>query len=188
MVFTNRLKLLTAIAAAVFVYVLASSGPEDSGSVVGASVRTAAHAGQSAAAARGAAARSAGQGADASRPADGNMLQRLAHRVAEGKTVDALFHPQSWYIAPPPPPPPLPVQQAAPPPPTAPPLPFVAMGSYARPGDRKVYFLTRGDRVFDVHVGDSIDNTYSVDSEANGVLTLTYKPLNIQQTLPLGGS
>jgi hypothetical protein len=75
-----------------------------------------------------------------------------------------------------------------PPPPTAPPLPFTVMGSYARAGTPTVYFLTRGDRVFDVHVGDTIDNTYSVDGAANGLLTLTYKPLNIQQTLAVGGS
>jgi hypothetical protein len=42
--------------------------------------------------------------------------------------------------------------------------------------------------VFDVHIGDTIDNTYSVDGVANGVLTLTYKPLNIQQTLAIGDS
>ncbi|MDE2252427.1 MAG: hypothetical protein KGL25_13590, partial [Gammaproteobacteria bacterium] len=119
--------------------------------------------------------------------AGGNLLARLAHRVTESKAVNALFHTQSWYVAPPPPPP-APVVVVAPPPPTAPPVPFTAMGSYARPGDAKVYFLTRGDRVFDVHVGDTIDNTYSVDGEANGALLLTYKPLNIQQTLPLGGS
>jgi len=74
----------------------------------------------------------------------------------------------------------------APPPPTAPPLPFTVMGSYARPGEATVFFFTRGDRVFDVHVGDTIDNIYSVDRFANGQLTLTYKPLNIQQTLPVG--
>jgi hypothetical protein len=114
-------------------------------------------------------------------------MARLAHRVAESKAVEALFHTQSWYVAPPPPPP-APVVVVVPPPPTAPPLPFSVMGSYARPGDAKVYFFTRGDRVFDVHIGDTIDNTYSVDSEANGVLTLTYKPLNIQQTLAVEAS
>jgi len=107
--------------------------------------------------------------------------------VAASKTVGSLFHTQSWYVAPPAPPP-VPVVEVAPPPPTAPPLPFTVMGSYARPGDSTVYFLTRGDRVFDVHVGDTIDNTYSVDSAANGQLQLTYKPLNIQQALPLGVS
>ncbi|MGB8326919.1 MAG: hypothetical protein WCE48_05000, partial [Steroidobacteraceae bacterium] len=62
------------------------------------------------------------------------------------------------------------------------------MGHYARPGDATVYFLTRGDRVFDVRVGDTIDNTYSVDSATDDQLLLTYKPLNIQQALPLGGT
>jgi hypothetical protein len=76
----------------------------------------------------------------------------------------------------------------APPPPSAPPLPFAAMGSYARGTDSTVYFLTRGDRVFDVRVGDTIDNLYSVDGAENGQLKLTYKPLNIQQSLAIGDS
>jgi hypothetical protein len=42
--------------------------------------------------------------------------------------------------------------------------------------------------VFDVRVGDTIDNTYSVDSASESQLLLTYKPLNIQQALILGGS
>jgi len=75
-----------------------------------------------------------------------------------------------------------------PPAPTAPPLPFGVMGSYARPGDAPVYFLTRGDRVFDVRVGDTIDHTYSVDSATNGQLLFTYLPLKIQQSLALGGT
>jgi hypothetical protein len=62
------------------------------------------------------------------------------------------------------------------------------MGSSARAGEGTVYFLIRGDRVFDVHVGDTIDNTYSVDGAANGQLTLTYTPLNIQQSLAIGDS
>lgn len=117
----------------------------------------------------------------------GGLLARLTHRVSGGKNIDALFHSQSWYVAPPPPPP-APVEVVAPPPPTAPPLPFSVMGSYARPGERTVYFLTRADRVFDIHVGDTIDNLYSVDSATDSQLTLTYKPLNIQQTLAFGDS
>ena len=62
------------------------------------------------------------------------------------------------------------------------------MGSYAQPGGATVYFLTHGERVFDVHVGDTIDGTYSVDGAANGQLQLTYKPMNIRQSLPLGAS
>lgn len=62
------------------------------------------------------------------------------------------------------------------------------MGSYSHPGDPTTYFLMRGDRVFDVHVGDRIDGTYSVDREENGQLLLTFLPLKIQQGLALAGS
>jgi hypothetical protein len=95
-----------------------------------------------------------------------------------------LFGSHSWYV-PPPPPPAAPVR--APPPPTAPTLPFSMLGSYESAGGAPVYFLVRGDRVYDVHVGDVIDNTYSVDGVSNGQLNLTYLPLNIRQSLPVEG-
>ncbi len=180
MVLTTRLKVLCAAAAAIGIYIVVSRPDPGAATVAPAS-----------SGARGAAdtpPTSAAHGtARASTQDNESLLARLAHRVASSKTVSSLFHTQSWYVAPPAPPP-APVVAVAPPPPTAPPLPFTVMGSYARPGDSTVYFLTRGDRVFDVHVGDTIDNTYSVDGAANGQLQLTYKPLNIQQTLPLGGS
>ena len=180
MVLTTRFKVLCAVAAAVGIYIVTSS-PDP----------TTATSGAAAAVTRGDAAERPDRLAAAGvRPAahdTGNLLTRLAHRVTESSAVAALFHTQSWYV-PPPPPPPAPVVAVVPPSPTAPPLPFSVMGSYARPGDSAVFFLTRGDRVFDVHVGDTIDDTYSVDSYANGQLTLTYKPLKIQQTLAVGGS
>ena len=118
----------------------------------------------------------------------------LAHRVSDNTSPKALFASHSWYTPPPPPPPP-----AAPPPlsqeqlaalnaPKAPPLPFSYIGSYSPDGSKPVYFLTQGDRVFNVRVGDTLDNTYTIDSFANGQLVLTYKPLNIQQQLSVGGS
>jgi hypothetical protein len=169
MVFTTRLKILCAAAAGVGIYIVvsapeapATAAPADAAPVI--------------------AARSAPAAAERE---SGNPLSRLTHRVTESRAVESLFHTQSWYVAPPPPPP-APVVVVTPPPPTAPPLPFTVMGSYVHAGDRTVYFLTRGDSVFDVHIGDTIDNIYSVDSAANGVLVLTYKPLNIKQTLPLG--
>jgi hypothetical protein len=179
MVVTKRFKILCAVAVAVGVYVMASGGGQDPAPVAAPADR-ASHA----SAAPPADGRSAARAGSAT---SGNLLTRLAHRVTESKAVEALFHTQSWYVAPPPPPP-APVVVVVPPPPTAPPIPFTVMGTYARPGDATVYFLTRGDRVFDVHIGDTIDNTYSVDRAANGLLTLTYKPLNIQQTLPIGDS
>ncbi|HLQ12084.1 MAG TPA: hypothetical protein VK130_02405 [Steroidobacteraceae bacterium] len=180
MVLTKRLKLLSAAAAAIGIYIVLSRPDPGAAGVSTADPGARGALGAPAAGAAHAAPRASGQDNE-------SLLARLAHRVTSSKTVGSLFHTQSWYVAPPAPPP-APVVEVAPPPPTAPPLPFTVMGSYARPGDTTVYFLTRGDRVFDVHVGDTIDNTYSVDSAANGLLQLTYKPLNIQQTLPLGES
>jgi hypothetical protein len=62
------------------------------------------------------------------------------------------------------------------------------MGSYTPDGSTPVFFLTQGDRVYDVRIGDTLDATYSVDSFANGRLMLTYKPLQIQQQLSVGGA
>ncbi|MGH8253877.1 MAG: hypothetical protein ACRES2_07530 [Steroidobacteraceae bacterium] len=183
MVLSRRFKFLCLTAAAVVGYILVS-GPRDEAAQVSAASDRATGVSTSETATAATSRRVAAHPAPGD---DGSLLGRLAHRVTGSKAVDALFHSQSWYVAPPPPPR-APVVVVAPPPPTAPPLPYTAMGSYAHRGDATVYFLTRGDRVFDVHVGDTIDNTYTVDSAANGQLTLTYKPLNIQQTLAIGGS
>lgn len=188
MVLTTRIKVLSAVAVAVAVGVyIVASAPDASTSTSGevskrASVRT----GNASSVAVGIAAPrnvSSTSGPDAS-----SLLARLSRRVSDGKAAPALFHAQSWYVAPPPPPPAPYVAPPPPPAPTAPPLPFNVMGSYARPGDATIYFLTRGDRVFDVRVGDTIDGTYKVDGAANGQLQLTYLPLKIQQTLAVGGS
>jgi protein involved in polysaccharide export with SLBB domain len=71
--------------------------------------------------------------------------------------------------------------------PTAPPLPYTFVGSYAEGNKDTVYFLTRDDRVYDVKPGDTLDQIYSVDAVENGQLIFTYKPLNIRQTLSVGG-
>jgi hypothetical protein len=112
-------------------------------------------------------------------------LKNLSGRIVTATSAASLFSPHSWYVAPPPPPP-APVVAAPPPVPTAPPLPFAYMGSYRTDGGKQVFFLTAGDRVFDVKVGDVLDSTYSVDGIQSGQLTLTYLPLKIQQTLAVG--
>jgi hypothetical protein len=121
-------------------------------------------------------------------------LSMLAHRVSDNTSPKALFASHSWYTPPPPqppaPPPPAltPNQLAALNAPKAPPLPFSYIGSFSPDGSKPVYFLTQGDRVFNVRVGDTLENTYSIDSFSNGQLLMTYKPLNIQQQLSVGGS
>jgi len=187
---TKRVKILSAVAVLIGIYIVATWPDADSTSASSASParsseRTSGTASSATAAARPAARRdvSSTSGPDASA-----LMARLSRRVADGQAAPALFKPQSWYVPPPPPPPAPYVAPPPPPPPTAPPLPFSVMGSYARPGDSTVYFLTRGDRVFDVRVGDTIDHTYSVDGASGGQLQLTYLPLKIQQTLAIGGS
>jgi len=118
-------------------------------------------------------------------------LYSLAHRVSADDAAPSLFSAHPWYT-PPPPPPPAPTltaaQEAALRVPVAPPLPFAYMGSYTPDGSDPVFFLTQGDRVYNVRVGDTLNDTYSVDSVTNGQLVMTYKPLKIQQQLTVGGA
>jgi hypothetical protein len=174
-----RIKALVAIAVAIAIYVLATSG-SDAGGDVNTASQTPTPTPDSDRSTRA-------DRQPTALPAARELLARLANRVSSRGPADSLFVRHSWYV-PPPPPPPAPVAEVKPPPPTAPPLPFGVMGSYTRPGDATVYFLTREERVFDVHVGDTIDGTYKVDGAASGRLLLTYLPLNIQQSLAIGGA
>jgi hypothetical protein len=174
---TTRGKWLTGIAAAVAAYVM--FGPKDSDPVAPARAGAAP------------AVRSAHAAITAAAAPVARTLLALAHRVVDPSAAGSLFAVHSWYVAPPPPPTPPPVDTlpAEPVKPTAPPLPFTYMGSYAPSGAKPVFFLTEGDRVYDVHVGDTLDGgTYTVDSFSNGQLVLTYKPLNQQQQLTTGGA
>jgi hypothetical protein len=176
---TRRGKWLTGIAAVVAAYVV--FGPKDADPV------------EPARATAGSAARAhvaaAGAGPTVSQPL-ARTLELLAHRVVEGSGAGALFAAHSWYVAPPPPPPPPPPSAASlvPPAPTAPPLPYQYIGSYTPEGQKPVLFLSKGDRVFDVHVGDTLEDTYTVDGFSKSQILLTYKPLNIQQQLIVGST
>jgi hypothetical protein len=116
-----------------------------------------------------------------------SQASRLLPVRAPNKGVRAdLFSGHSWYT--PPPPRPEPVRNTAPVirTPTAPPLPFEYIGRYEQAGAGTLYYLVKGDRVYDVKIGDVIDNTYSVEKVANGQLFFTYLPLNSSQGLRLG--
>jgi len=122
------------------------------------------------------------------RPQVAGLLAGLANRVVDQTAAGSLFATHSWYVAPPPPPPPVVTPPAPPPNPTAPPLPYTLIGSYTPDGARTVFFLSSGDKVYDVHVGDTLENLYTIDSFNNGQLMLTYKPLNEKQQLQLAGA
>jgi hypothetical protein len=113
---------------------------------------------------------------------DGGSLGFARRIVAEVSTN--LFASHSWYVAPPAPPP----REAAPVVPTAPPLPYTYLGSYARTGEKPVFFLVSNDRVYNVHVGDVLEKVYSIDTAENGQLQMTYLPLGIKQSLQVGGT
>jgi hypothetical protein len=72
-----------------------------------------------------------------------------------------------------------------PPPPQAPPLPFAYLGKLAE-GDSTTVFLSFGDRNLVVRTGDVIDNNYRVDEVTDAAVVLTYLPLTVKQTLPIG--
>lgn len=98
-----------------------------------------------------------------------------------GSKVEDVFQAKSWYV---PPPPPKPVP---PPPPAPPPLPFTYMGKLLEE-DKVTIFLSKQDRHFAVKAGDTLDGAYRVESVNAQQVVLTYLPLNMQQTLNLGGA
>jgi hypothetical protein len=82
----------------------------------------------------------------------------------------------------------LPASEVAPPPPPppqAPPLPFSYMGKLAE-GESTTVFLSMGDRNLVVRPGDVIDNNYRVEEVTDAAVVLTYLPLTVQQSLPIG--
>ena len=114
-------------------------------------------------------------------------------RAKSHPTSLQLFAPRSFYTPPPPPPaPPVVVAKLAPPlpppPPSAPPLPFRYMGRMTDDLTQPVFFLVKGDQLYNVKVGDVIEATYRIDSVAGSSLRLIYLPLDIAQLLPMGQS
>ena len=175
MTLTTRSKWLTGVAAAVAAWVFFGPKDSDSVEVTGGSTHPAAHVSRATAGVTAA-------------PTASHSPHTVGERVADAAAAGSLFAAHSWYVAPPPPPPVVDSTPAPPPKPTAPPLPFKLIGSYTRDGEKTVFFLSAGDKVHDVHIGDTVDNTYSIDSYSNGQLVLTYKPLNQQQQLQLTGA
>jgi len=192
MVVTTRTKVLVAMAAAVLAYVVFDQGDSTTPEPVGPS---GAATGVASPGATGVVSQDANRAATSaavrartqhSRQATaGHLLELLQQRVANSNGSDALFAVHSWYVAQPtpPPPPPEPAVSVAPPAPTAPPLPFKYIGSYTADGGTPIFFLTQGDRVYDVRLGDTLASLYSVDGFDGTQLLLTYKPLEIQQQL-----
>lgn len=104
-------------------------------------------------------------------------------RAAREDEAGDLFAAKSWYV---PPPPPKPVPPPPPPPPSAPPLPFSFLGKMVDDGHMTVY-LSKDGRNYVVKAGETIDGMYQVEEIGPRMMTLVYLPLNIKQTLMIGG-
>jgi hypothetical protein len=111
-------------------------------------------------------------------------------RVAQSARHDP-FAPHGWVTPPPrrpppkvePPPPPPP-----PPPPTAPPVPYRFIGQLEDRKAKPAVFLTKGDTLLVVHVGDVLENTYRVESFTSTQVVITYLPLSERQVITASGS
>jgi hypothetical protein len=112
----------------------------------------------------------------AERPAaEPSVLVRPARESDSGMVVN-LFEPRL-----PPAPPAAAVK------PVAPPLPFAYMGSLEDGGKLKV-FLVQGEKVFEAAPGSEFAPNYRLDTVGAEGLTITYLPLNTQQSLQTGGA
>jgi hypothetical protein len=98
---------------------------------------------------------------------------------APAEQVADIFAVRTWE-----PPPPPPVDTT----PQAPPLPFKFIGRIVEPGKGTAFTLTQGERVLVVSVGDSIGKDYRVEKYEHGQLLIRYRPMNIRQTLAIGGT
>ena len=105
----------------------------------------------------------------------------LPAREALGKQGGPVFGPQSW--APPPQPAPI-VVAPPPPPPPAPAMPYKFAGHLQHDGALQVY-LTKGDTILTVRVGETLEGGYRVDKIAPSEITLTYLALDLPQRIPV---
>ena len=117
---------------------------------------------------------------ESARLVTGSQLQPLAlpERPELGEARADLFSPHSWQ-------PPAPKVAPAPPPaPVAPPVPYRFAGKIVQ-GDVYSFMLSKGDLVFPVKEGETIDGAYRVESVGEDRITLLYLPLRQKTTIPV---
>lgn len=128
-----------------------------------------------------------------SRPLVGNATSTLevVALIPRAKLIPAtiqdqegrdLFPSLSWT-----PLPPKPETPSKPPPPMAPPIPYVHLGKKQESGQWEAY-LGRGEEVFIVREGMTLEGLYWVKTINPPTLTLVYLPLKQLQTISIGGT
>ena len=134
-------------------------------------------------------------------PKNGNPTAKAAFKKQEGEKLphleldkikrsamdnvkQNLFVGKSWNVPPPPPKVGIPATQIAPPLPS---LPFSYLGKLQEESGRLIIYLAKGEQTYSVSPGDVIDDTYRIDAIESGQIVMTYLPLAVKQTLPIGG-
>ena len=99
----------------------------------------------------------------------------LPERAPLGEPKAELFSSNTWQ-------PPVAAAPPTPPKPVAPPLPYSFAGKFVH-GDEHSVMLSKGDLVFPVKVGETLDGAYRVESIGETQVTLIYLPLKQKQSI-----
>ena len=125
---------------------------------------------------------------DAARPGvaatEPSRLAALPQRDPIGAPKGQLFGPRSWAPEPPPAAK-APAAQVAEKP-SAPPMPYRFGGQVVQEDGMRVVLL-KGDRVYEVREGETLDDGYRLDAIQARGLTFTYMPLGAKQELAVSG-
>src|SRR5882762_5159533 len=107
----------------------------------------------------------------------------LPERSQFGKLRTQLFASRSWQ----PPAPKISSAPRVPPAPTAPPMPYRYAGKLVQGGQQSV-LLAKGDMLFPVNEGETLDGAYRVESIGETQVTLMYLPLAREERIPVDSS
>jgi len=107
----------------------------------------------------------------------------LPERSQLGELRAQLFASRSWQ----PPAPKISTAPQVPPAPAAPPMPYRYAGKLVQ-GGRQSVLLAKGDMVFPVSEGETLDGAYRVESVGETQITLTYLPLAHEERIPVDSS
>jgi len=113
----------------------------------------------------------------------GSVPLALPERSQLGALRTPLFSSRSWR----PPAPRISTAPRAAPAPTAPPMPYRYAGKLVQ-GGRQSVLLSRGDRVFPINEGETLDGAYRVESIGETQVTLTYLPLAREERIAVDSS
>jgi len=124
-----------------------------------------------------------GPAGNSSQAAGASVPLALPERSQLGELRTPLFASRSWQ----PPAPKISTAPHVPPVPTAPPMPYRYAGKLVL-GGRQSVLLAKGDLLFPVNEGETLDGAYRVESVDEAEVTLMYLPLAREERIPVDSS